>query len=65
MSVAAMKAHGPAIERHHSPTAVAGRLVARLACLGLILALVFTLRFVMHEHYHGDGASAPASAVDL
>jgi hypothetical protein len=41
--------------------------MAMLACLGLIVALVFMLRFVMYEHYYGDGASAHAlaRAVDL
>jgi hypothetical protein len=64
MSVATMKSHGRTIEREHS---VPGRLMAMLACLGLIVALVFMLRFVMYEHYYGDGASAHAlsRAVDL
>jgi hypothetical protein len=67
MSVATMKSHGRTIEREHSVPVVTCRLMAMLACLGLIVALVFMLRFVVYEHYYGDGASAHAlsRAVDL
>jgi len=57
-----MKSRGWMIDREHSLTVVALRLAALLVCLGLILTLVFTLRFVMHEYYHGDGASVHGSA---